>query len=108
MCIRDSIYSLWAADYPDPDSFLRVALIQWGLLEGHAEIARLVDRARLVASQTERMALYRQADQALMADATLVPLLYGRSHLLLKPWVKRYPVSPMSRYFWKDVIIEPH
>jgi hypothetical protein len=54
------------------------------------------------------MAPTRQADQALMAADALVPLLYGRPHLLVNPWVKRYPISPMRLYFWKDVIIEPH
>jgi ABC-type oligopeptide transport system substrate-binding subunit/DNA-binding SARP family transcriptional activator len=102
------VYTLWAADYPDPDSFLRMGLITWGLLAAQEDLAGMVDKARLVGSQAERMALYRQADQALMAGATLVPLLYGRLHLLVKPWVKRYPISPMSRYFWKDVIIQPH
>jgi hypothetical protein len=35
-------------------------------------------------------------------------LSYGRQHLLIKPWVKRYPVTPLRATYWKDVIIEAH
>jgi hypothetical protein len=42
-----------------------------------------------------------------MEEAALIPLTYGRGHLLRKPWVKRYPTSPAKWWFWKDVIIEP-
>jgi hypothetical protein len=32
-----------------------------------------------------------------------------QSHLLLKPWVRRFPTAAIkSPGFWKDVIIEPH
>jgi hypothetical protein len=44
-----------------------------------------------------------------MASATtLVPLLNGRMHLLVKPWVKSYPVSPKTWCFCKEVLIESH
>jgi ABC-type oligopeptide transport system substrate-binding subunit len=52
--------------------------------------------------QGQRMELYRRADRILIDEAVIAPLLYGRFHFLVKPWVKRYP-GP-----WKDVIIEPH
>ena len=53
------------------------------------------------------MDLYRQADRILMEEAPLVPLSYPQYPLLVKPWVKGYPVST-SYCCWKDVIIEPH
>jgi len=40
--------------------------------------------------------------------AYLLPLFYGRHSFLLKPWVTRYPVSPVWRDHWKDVILEAH
>jgi ABC-type oligopeptide transport system substrate-binding subunit len=96
----------WTADYPDADSFLRVALrlhSRWR----HAEYDQLVERARRVPDQRERMDLYRHADRILMEEAPLVPLSYPQYPLLVKPWVEGYPVSA-SYYCWKDVIIEPH
>jgi hypothetical protein len=37
-----------------------------------------------------------------------MPLMYGRSHLLIKPWVKQYAYRPHSTLRWQEVIIEPH
>jgi len=51
---------------------------------------------------------YQQADRILVEAAPILPLLYERFHLLVKPGVKKYPTSPMTAWFWKDVIIEPH
>jgi ABC-type oligopeptide transport system substrate-binding subunit len=97
----------WAADYPDPDNFFRVALqssTAWWP-EGYSQ---LVNRARRSTDQRERIDLYAQAERFLAEDAPVLPLFYTRRHLLLKPWVKRYPISVQGEFFWKDVIIEPH
>jgi peptide/nickel transport system substrate-binding protein len=58
--------------------------------------------------QSRRLALYRQAEQILVEEAPLVPFAYTRRSLLIKPWVRRFPTSPISEVFWKDVVIEPH
>ena len=97
----------WFAEYPDPDSFLRVCIrrrTRW-----RDEVYdRLVAAARGVMDQGERIMLYQKADRILVEEAPIVPLHYGRLHLLLKPWVRRYPTSPMLSWYWKDVILEPH
>ena len=54
------------------------------------------------------MALYREADTILVREAYFWPHLYSRAHILLKPWVTRYPISPLSISFWKDVVIGSH
>ena len=54
------------------------------------------------------MVRYQAADRLLINEAAVVPLIYDNFHMLIKPWVKRYPVSPLSCDYWKDVIIEPH
>ena len=54
------------------------------------------------------MKLYQQADRILVDEAVVVPLTYSRAHLLMKPWMRKYPTSALERWFWKDVIIEPH
>jgi len=43
-----------------------------------------------------------------MEEARIMPLTYVQEHLLIKPWVRRFPTSAMGAWFWKDVIIEPH
>jgi ABC-type oligopeptide transport system substrate-binding subunit len=58
--------------------------------------------------QGERMRLYGQADRILVEQAPILPLLDGRFHLLVKPWVRKFLTSAITAWFWKDVIIEPH
>lgn len=99
-------YSGWIADYPDPDSFLRVCVL--GSLEGWYDptYARLVTQASALPDQAARLRLYQQADRLLVQTAALIPLTYGRVHLLVKPWVRRFPVSALRVRYWKDVIME--
>jgi hypothetical protein len=54
------------------------------------------------------MKLYAQAGRILIEEAVLLPIVYGRCRLLVKPWVSRYPTLALGSLLWKDVIIEPH
>ena len=98
----------WEADYPDPDNFLRVAPVQSDTRWRNVAYDGLVEEARRLMDQRERMKRYRQADRILVEEAAIMPLYYGRRHLLMKPWVRKYPMSATGWRFWKDVIIEPH
>jgi ABC-type oligopeptide transport system substrate-binding subunit/class 3 adenylate cyclase/ribosomal protein L40E len=104
---RETLHMLlggWAADYPDPDSFLWRVRTRWQ----NEGFDGLVVGARRVMEQRERMRMYQQADRILVEEAPLLPLLYHRRPLLVKPWVRKYPTSAMNVWFWKDVVIEPH
>jgi oligopeptide transport system substrate-binding protein len=98
----------WAADYPDPDNYLGVCdgvrRIRWR----NKAYDWLVEEARQVTDQGERMKMYAQADRILIEEAAIMPFTYGRLHLLVKPWVKKFPTSAIKWWFWKDVVIEPH
>jgi ABC-type oligopeptide transport system substrate-binding subunit/class 3 adenylate cyclase len=98
----------WTADYPDPDAFLRVGVTDIDAGWRNKTFQRLVERAGRVMDQRERLELYAQADRILVEEAAIVPMLYMRSHLLVKPWVTKHPISALEGWFWKDVIIEPH
>jgi oligopeptide transport system substrate-binding protein len=100
--------NVWVADYPDPDNFLRANPILQETGWQDETYAGLIEEARRVMNQAERMRLYQAADRLLMEEAVVVPLLYYRSHMLVKPWVRRYRTSAASQWLWKDVIIEPH
>ena len=105
-----SLYIMgYAADYPDPDNFLRVFFQQGYHLRWRNEAYEtLVEEAMRLTDQNQRLNLYRQADHILMEDVPLIPLIYLREHLLVKPWVRKYIETPSQTMFWKDVIIEPH
>jgi ABC-type oligopeptide transport system substrate-binding subunit len=101
----------WGVAYPDPDYFLRVGLdyfrnnFPWS----HAAYDKLVERARRLMDQEERIKLYRQAETILMQEAYLMPTMYRRYHQLIKPWVKHPPSAP-GWWYWseQDFTIEPH
>ncbi len=98
----------WHADYSDPDNFLRVGF-PWGSSGWrNGPYEKLVEDARQVADQGARMRLYGEADRILVDEAPIVPLVYGRWHLLVKPWVRKFPTSPIKLWFWKDLVLDPH
>ncbi|MCB0163448.1 MAG: AAA family ATPase [Anaerolineae bacterium] len=101
-----SIYNIgWIADYPDPDNLLRVGIQgRWH----HPPYTKLVAEAKQLPDHIERLKLYRQAERMLIEEAVVIPLFYSQGHILIKPWVKRFPNSATNQHFWKDVIIEPH
>jgi oligopeptide transport system substrate-binding protein len=99
----------WGADYPDPDCFLRLAIMdRSATVWRNEEFFELVEQARRSLDHAERMQLYEQAQKLLSEEIPLFPLLYHRGHLLLKPWITEYPMSPMRWDYWNDVVIEPH
>ncbi|MEW5958015.1 MAG: ABC transporter substrate-binding protein, partial [Chloroflexota bacterium] len=98
----------WGANYPDPDSFLRVCFQQPYHNWRHEAYHRLVEKARQLTDQEQRLKLYRQADRILMEQIPLAPLFYGRLHFLVKPWVRNFRLAPTWEAFWKDVVIEAH
>jgi ABC-type oligopeptide transport system substrate-binding subunit len=98
----------WMADYPDPDNFLRTSAVQRVTRWRRETYDQLVEEARRLTDQAERMKLYRQADQILIEDAPIIPLTHWRWPLLLKPWVRALAISPMGHFAYKDAIIEPH
>ncbi|OFW54138.1 MAG: hypothetical protein A2146_02480 [Actinobacteria bacterium RBG_16_67_10] len=102
----DLARTAWLADYPDPDSFLRVGLAYYGDVRWNDEFAELVESAGRSTDQRARLALYERADRLLMQEAAVMPLVYGRIDLLLKPWVRQFPISPVRFWFWKDVVME--
>jgi peptide/nickel transport system substrate-binding protein len=100
----------WWADYPDPYNFLYMEGISWWLGDPwrNERYDRLVQDARGTPDRERRVQLYRQAEQILAEEVPLFPLVYGRMHFLLKPWISSFPTSPNKTWFFKEVVIDPH
>jgi oligopeptide transport system substrate-binding protein len=98
----------WAADYPDPDSFLRTYPAHRSTTWEHMTFKELVEKARRLPDQSERNRLYQEADRILIEEASIVPLIYGRDDLLIKPWVKNISFPPITFPVLKYIVIEPH
>ncbi|MCJ7569823.1 MAG: ABC transporter substrate-binding protein [Anaerolineales bacterium] len=104
---RNAFFMGWSADYPDPDCFLRVGVR--GLLPGwrNDKYDQLLESARKAIEQNDRIDLYQAADKILIGDAVIMPMAYGKDHLLCKPWVKP-PGGFAGTWYFKDFILEPH
>jgi oligopeptide transport system substrate-binding protein len=102
------LVSGWLADYPDPDTFMRVLINSRAAGWEDKTYQRLIEQARGLTDQRARMALYGQAERILAQEAPLVPLVYSRNPLLVKPWVKGFLPSAGCQACWKHVILQPH
>jgi oligopeptide transport system substrate-binding protein len=106
--IPDICWHGWTADYPDPDCFLSESLTMGMKKWQNERLYSLLEKARRVTDQKERMNLYKQADKILVDEAAVMPLNYGKWHIFVKPWVSKCPISTIYMFHWKDVILEPH
>ncbi len=109
--LPDMFLSGWAADYPDPETFLAAGSRVLGGHVWHDETyEQLLGQSQASLDQEERIAILRQADRLLTQQGPMLTLYYLRYGLLIKPWVKRYPLSPLGPEapYWQDAIIDPH
>jgi oligopeptide transport system substrate-binding protein len=93
--------------WPDPAYFVHGddrAFTRWT----DPSYERLMEAAAHASQQTARLELLYQADRLLIEEAPLVPLFYGRQHLLRQPWVTRFPVSALNRWYWQDTVLKHH
>jgi ABC-type oligopeptide transport system substrate-binding subunit/DNA-binding SARP family transcriptional activator len=99
----------YLAEYPDPDDFLRPVTFRHRNRWQDDTYNRLVEAARHETELGRRIELYRQADAILVEEAPIMPVYYDRGHLLVKPWISRFPISSLRWYgHWNDVVIDPH
>jgi oligopeptide transport system substrate-binding protein len=97
----------WLADYPDPDNYLRVGSWRQTGYWTHPDYERLIEEARRLTDQGQRMELYRHAEQILAEEAPVVPLVYPSNFLLVKPWVKHLPMSYVGPDMARAIVADP-
>ncbi len=84
----------WIADYLDPQDFLST-LLRSGAKLGHTgyrnpRFDAVCDRADAETDMQKRVPLYREADRIAMEDVAVLPLVFYRQPLLVKPYVRDY------------------
>ncbi len=105
---RKNVYFTgWDADYPDPDSILRVGIRFNVPSWRNDQYDQLLREAQRTMVQADRIRLYQEADRLLIENAVVMPITYDRHHYLIKPWVK-LPLGGIGYWSIKNVIIEPH
>jgi ABC-type transport system substrate-binding protein len=102
----------WFADVPDPDNFLFKLFYSKSPRNyfGYASpvVDGLLTTARNTGELERRVELYRRAEQAVMDDAPLIPILHYTYERLFQPYVRSVEVSGLGdpyiplRKIWLD------
>jgi oligopeptide transport system substrate-binding protein len=105
------ISSGWCADYPDPENFCDVLYHSESQqnLGGYSnpEVDALLEQARVETDVDARMALYHRIEQMIIDDAPDILLHHRQSYMLLKPYVKNYPSTPIGLALtWRVIDVE--
>jgi oligopeptide transport system substrate-binding protein len=112
----DLTYGGWVADYPDPQDWLS------GLFGCTAtnnkynycnpQFDQLATRGDTQTDQNQRLQTYAQAQQLLVQDLPVAPLLYRGRMVLVKPWVQNLVITPKDEYpgltFLNQVSVAKH
>jgi oligopeptide transport system substrate-binding protein len=97
----------WIADYPDPDNHLRVGVGQ--LSDWYNDkYESITTRAKSIMDRQERMRLYRQAEELLVAETPIIPTYYPKWQLLVKPWIKNWRFDQFGHLNVHYIVVEPH
>lgn len=94
-----SYTSYWSADFNDPDNFLYTFWSNKNVVArstnyDNQEIKDLLDEARMMVNEEERIAAYRKIDNAVVHEDAVVLPLYQRYHLFcLNPRVKGFKLA---------------
>jgi oligopeptide transport system substrate-binding protein len=99
----------WIADYPDPQNFLDI-LFHTGAEYNtgnysNPQVDTLLDQAGIEQEETTRFAQYQQAEQKIVDEAACLPLWFGKTYLLVKPYVKNYKLDVQGIPTLKEVIV---
>jgi oligopeptide transport system substrate-binding protein len=108
----EMFYTGWMADYPHPQDFLDV-LFHSGADYNYGEysnpgIDTILEKAGVERDNELGLTLYQQAEQKLVEDAACLPLYFGQSYLVIKPYIKGYNLNPLGFARLNEVSVEPH
>lgn len=110
---KDNILvSSWVADYPHPQNFLTDLFstdAEHNFSEfNDSEIDALLQKASQEPDTKLSMIKYQQAEQMLINKAACFPLMFGKTYVLIKPYVKGYVINSQGMVRLNTVSIESH
>jgi peptide/nickel transport system substrate-binding protein/oligopeptide transport system substrate-binding protein len=100
----------WVADFPDPETFLW-NLFATGSPDNYSEYSNpefdaLLKQAAATFDVDARADLYAEAEEVLMADNALLPLVHDVRYTLTKPWVKGLDMTPLGLLYLETAWLE--
>ncbi len=108
----DVVRATWCSDYNEPSTFLNMLLsnasINTAFYRSDA-FDRIMAQTLTAADNTQRAALYQQAEAQLDKDSAIVPVYYRVSVRLVKPWVGGFTgKDPQDMLVLKYYYIKKH
>lgn len=98
---------VWAADYPDGDSFMGLFESNTGNNLTHYSDLKFdenIRKGREDWNTLKREKLYKEAQTLLqIRDAAVLPLYYEENEVLVAKEIKGFSVNPIGYYFIKDI-----
>ncbi len=98
---------VWAADYPDGDSFMGLFESNTGNNFTHFSSSKFDDdiqKAREDWNTLKRDRLYKDAQEILIGkEAAIIPLFYEENEALVTKTVKGFFINPIGYFFIKDI-----
>lgn len=99
----------WFADYNDPTAFLDMFISNgpdnrtgWQ----NSQYDALISEARFIMDPAKRLSVLKKAEECLLADQPIIPLLISTQSFLRKPYVKGLSISNLGYHNWKQVFID--
>jgi len=108
---KDEIYYWgWGADYPHPQNFLEVLFAsgsEYNIGEyKNSNVDSLLQAASRELDKMESLELYQQAEQIIVSEAACLPLWFGKSYMLIKPYVKGFNLDILGYVNLNEVSVE--
>ncbi len=100
----------WIGDYVDPFTFLELFFSYSGNNNTgwkNADYDRLLQAASTSADESDRHALYHQAESLLLGEVPITPLYHGTQAYLIRPEVQGWPPSLLGLHRYQNVRLEP-
>jgi oligopeptide transport system substrate-binding protein len=93
---------VWTADYPRPQALLE-PLLESGSADNHAHVSdrdvdTLLERGRAEANPDIRADIYAEAERLALERMHVIPVVWFRSHLAVRPGIEGFVVDPLGRY----------
>jgi oligopeptide transport system substrate-binding protein len=93
---------VWTADYPRPQALLE-PLLESGSADNHANISdedldELFERGRTEPAPEIRAEIYAEAERVALEGMHVVPVVWFRSHLAVRPGIEGFTVDALGRY----------
>lgn len=99
----------WVADFADPVTFLELFVTDGG--NNHTGFAnpqydQLLAQAAQTADAQARLKIFQQAEQLLLNESPIAPIVYRTRSYLINPAVKNWEPAPIGIHLYKKVYLQ--